>query len=516
MFNFLRSFLPKSKPQAIPRKAPARNRRAFGFSGSLTHAGIRGNSYFEALDDNGARTQIAIRHPGVETTAPERLALSGIARSLYDNGGYAAYAVDQIALYSAPLYPQAASSDDAWNDKAEAYFSQWSRRCDFQMRSTVDFAALQTMACNGIDLDGDAGFVMTGENGAPQLQFVEGWRIGTWRDDERIRDGVKVDRKGRVVGYCVGDSEGSEMVGADSFILLRDPSVTSPYRGQSPFRRGANSVRDHDDIIGFEKTAVKTNSGLVGLIESQEGMEEKHGFQAQTEEEVVDVAAKSELDASTDTEKAISRADILGGDIPVLENGQKWVKAESNRPNAQFSEFLDSLTSIFAAGLGIPPAFFLDKQLTGPNTRSVLGKAQRKFSARQAVLAGFVEWVWVRVIADAIESGELEAVEDWDKVTIQTPSKLTIDAGREAQQDRDDESKGLLTRQDHYGARGKDWQRATTQKFKEERFIIQQAKELAKSEGVDVSMILARFGYEPKPPAPAAPAANTKDQKAKP
>ncbi len=32
--------------------------------------------------------------------------------------------------------------------------------------------------------------------------------------------------------------------------------------------------------------------------------------------------------------------------------------------------------------MGLPPAFFLDEKLTGPNQRAVNGKAQRKFDRR--------------------------------------------------------------------------------------------------------------------------------------
>ena len=160
------------------------------------------------------------------------------------------------------------------------------------------------------------------------------------------------------------------------------------------------------------------------------------------------------------------------------------------------------MISQFAAGLDIPPAYFLDSKLTGPNQRAVLGKAQKKFNTRQDTICRVVEWVWIRVIGWAIAKGELPAVDYWSKVQFQRPAKLSIDAGREAMQDREDAASGLMTRQDHYGARGKDWQRETDQSFSEAEYILNKASELAAKTGVAVEIILSRFGYDTQPPPP--------------
>ncbi|MFM8358533.1 MAG: hypothetical protein ACKOET_08235, partial [Verrucomicrobiota bacterium] len=79
----------------------------------------------------------------------------------------------------------------------------------------------------------------------------------------------------------------------------------------------------------------------------------------------------------------------------------------------------------------------------------------------------------------------------------------SIDSGREAANDRQDQAAGLMTRSEHYGARGRDWQTDVTQCFREERYVIQQAQALAADTGVPVETILARFGYETNPNTPA-------------
>lgn len=441
-------------------------------------------------------------------TGLERVQISALARALYDNGGFPAYAVNQIAIYSAPNLPQASTEDEAWNDRAEAIWADWSRRADFLGRPEFTLDAIQTIASQAIDLDGDVGLALTTASGFPQVQLIEGWRIGSgFGSDEAERkaiDGVRVDDSGRVVSYLVSGNDSKPVeVSANEMILVRDPSVTSPYRGLSPLRRGMNDIRDMRDILGFEKLAVKTNSGLIGVLEGQAlDEDEAAAFNLGTGQPLASIprpepqTSESEIpDDESAGEQALTRADLLGGDIPIIPDGKKLTRIESNRPNAQFGDFLDSLVAQFVSGLDVPPAFFLDVKLTGPNQRAVLAKAQRKFSQRQDAICRAVEWLWVRVIGWAIETKQLPAVDGWWRVNFQRPARITIDAGREAQQDREDQSRSLLTRQDHFGGRGKDWQRETNQALKEDRFIIGKVKELAADTGLPVQLILARYGF---------------------
>jgi len=440
------------------------------------------------------------------TAGWERVRLSALARALYDNGGFVGYAVNQIAFYSVPVVPQAASANDAWNREAEAYFGEWARRADFYARPGMDFWGLQVEACQAIDLDGDMGALIAVEAGFPQVQLIDGHRIGSANAgfEDNVVDGVRLDTKGRVVGYSIAGPDGKPTeVSPAMMMLIRDPCVVSPIRGLAPMRRGMNDIRDARDILGFEKLAVKHNSSMIGVLEGGY-LDEEHGFklsegEAMTEDDQLPLEPKDEGgEPPEELPPGVPRADLLGGDIPALPEGKTFKRVESGRPNAQFGEFLDSLVAQFAAGLDIPPAFFLDAKLTGPNARSVNGKAQRKFDQRQTTLCRFTEWVWARLIAWAIEAGELPSVDGWWRVTFQRPARLTIDAGREAQQEREDQSAGLMTRQELYGNRARDWQRETDQCFVEVAYIIERAKELAATSGLPVEMVLARFGFGAK------------------
>lgn len=477
-------------------------------------AAAAGGHYLEALRNSEDRTPVRVQplSPYIRkwltgiSDGYSRVRLSELSRALYDNGGFVSYAVHQIANYSVPLYPQADSTDDDGGRAAEEYFADWASRADFLGRADCDFATLQTLACHAFDLDGDILAVMRADDGFPQLQLLDGWQIGTpmgRHSDHSILDGVQLDGNGRVTGYWHDKGkDGADFILAAQCYLLRDPSVVSPYRGISPMRRGLNDMRDARDILGFEKLATKHSSALLGFIQGG-AIEEGHGFDLNLGDGTEEIPGDPDPDTETTGEKGFSRADMLGGDIPVLEDGRAFQPAKVNRPNAEFEPFQNVLLSGFAAGLDIPPAFFLDSKLTNPNQRSVNAKAQRKFNQRQLAFVRFGTWVWVRVIGHAIQVGDLKPFDNWWKVRWQRPARFTIDAGREAAQEREDQARGLMTRQESYGGRGKDWQAETDQVFREDAYIIERIKDQSDQFGIPLDALLARWGFTAKASQPA-------------
>ncbi len=515
--NLLLRILPRAWRSPVtptPVSAPRSGRRAGTHSASNSSPTIYGNgfgTYFEALrqsSDRSPLTPFGVM-AGVRThvSGIERTMLSSLARAVYDNGGLPSLAVNLLSMYSGPVRPQANTGDDGVNDVYEAYFGEWAKRADFYNRPEMDFWALQAAICQSVDLDGDVGVLMTAESGFPQVQVIPGWRIGSGFEPNETRaiDGVAMDSKGRVTGYMIqGEDSEPVTVPAGQMMLVRDPSPSSVYRGISPLRRGLNDIRDSKDIQAFEKLAVKHNAALLGVIQGAP-LDDDHGFNLSRTghgEDGEPLGDGEPPNDATQGEKKLSRNDMLGGDIPVLPEGREFKRVESNRPNAAYIDFLDSLAASFIAGLDLPPAFILDTKLTGPSVRGVIGKAQRKFNQRGDVLCRLVEFVWVRVIAWGIEYDDLPAPPGWARVTFNRPAKATIDAGREAAQEREDQASGLMTRSEHYGGRGRDWQTEVDQIFREENYVIDKAAKIAASTGVPVETILSRFGYAAKAPAP--------------
>jgi capsid protein len=459
-----------------------------------------GGNQLDALQWTPDRTwtPAACLAPDGRALMAQRGALNSLARYLADNVSMIGYALDTIAAYSVPIRPQADSEDGDWNKQAEAIFGDWSTRADFAGR--FGFADIQRLVCSGMDLDGDTlPYALAADDGEPRIQLIESHRVVTPKGHEKdplVQDGVQTDAQGRVTGFHVSiDQNKTRFLPVAQALMMFEPDATRPtaYRGLSPLRRGICDLRDAKDIKSFEKSAAKLNSSLAAAIQNKSGTVPVDIWN-------VDAQPPPPTQAPPPARSTVAIADLTGGQIPVLAEDEELKQVETNRPGAQTQEFLEVLAGHFVMSLGLPPAFFLDKKLTGPNTRSVNAKATRKFLRRQEAVKIFVAWTWRRVIAWNIAQRRLRAVPDWASLNFQTPSLPTIDAGREAMQSREDVRNGLLTRQDHYGERGLDWQREIEQGLAEDDFIIGRCQAVAKKYGIEPNYVLARYLDSPAIP----------------
>jgi hypothetical protein len=473
-------------------------------------------NYYEALSDSKDRTPIPLYSLAIKTALQtfnrERLAFLG--RYLYDNDGIVAYAVDQIANYSVPITPMAATQNPEANKIYEAYFADWCKRADYTGR--FNFDGLQRLICKAIDTDGDIGATLNAGHGFPQVQLFETWRINSRLvSDKDVKhvDGVRIDAEGAIQGFYIVDATsfiGPTFIGttppqllpSSQAVLLYDADRYSSYRGITPIRRGMNDVRDSKDIKSFEKLATKIAAALAAVIEG--GIEEEDVWGDDTGPNGNEPPTDDPDNPPTQQEKKLTVAELLGGDILTIPEGKKLHQLDNTRPGERVMDMLEYLGGCFVSGLGVPPAFFLVKKMTGPNQRGVNGQAQRKFNQRQELIANFVEWVWARVIGWGIEHDGLPVVDGWNKIEWQGPPKVSIDEGADAAAWRDDVACGLMTRQEHYGNRARNWQRETDQGFAEDDYILSKANQLAQKQNVPVELILARWGYtQAKPPAAA-------------
>lgn len=97
----------------------------------------------------------------------------------------------------------------------------------------------------------------------------------------------------------------------------------------------------------------------------------------------------------------------------------------------------------------------------------------------------FIRPVWAYVIGDAIERGLLPPVEGWWKIAIVGPKRVTVDSGREAQQNRADVEMGLKTLSDHYAELGADFGEEIERRAADARMIM----ETAEKYGVPMEML---------------------------
>ena len=478
-------------PNAYPTPRPA-----------VSNAGA--GNYYEGLRESNDRTGIPLAmvhmHPQFFRfmNGFNRKMLASVGRYLIDNCGVASYAVNTIANYSVPVVPHSLCPDKDGAKVLEDYFTDWGKRADFTNR--FNFEDLQRIVCTAMDSDGDIGATLTAQNGFPQVRLYDTFRIGQMNGLDPL-DGVVPDKDGVVMGYNVfanalDKPEGAveAYIPADQLLLLRDAARYDNYRGYSPIRRGSNDLRDENDIKAFTKVKEKINASLAAVIQ-QNGLVEEDvwGNDSGTNGSNSITANDSN---STPSDKKLGIAELLGGDIPVIEGELKQLDHKSHSINTV--EFLEFLAGQFVSGLDLPPAFFLDSKLTGPNIRAVIGKAQRKFDQRKKIIAKFVEFCWLRVIAWGISRKEIPAFPGWDKISFQFPPLLSIDLGDVMMNERADVMCGQMSEKERFGNRGKNNIAESAQIYSELESKLEAAMTLsAKFKEVPLQLILARMGFAP-------------------
>ena len=125
------------------------------------------------------------------------------------------------------------------------------------------------------------------------------------------------------------------------------------------------------------------------------------------------------------------------------------------------------------------------------------------------------------VIAKAINRGDLPFDPNWWRVEWQFCSKITVDVGREAQQNREDYFAGLRTGKEDYSERGASFLAARRENERGARDLLQRAEKLVEefaSSGINITQaidLLEKRGNSGSPPSqPATQKPATQEKKA--
>lgn len=490
----------KPKTPSVARNTAPQKQASGGGSGP----GIFSN--FESAKFSNKRSWIWSSWPQdfkKTMTVFDRMETTRKMRWLELNAGLIRQVLADMALYTVGngIKPQAQSGDEMWDDSAEAYFKQWAARaCDITGR--FSFFELQHICCRLMDRDGECFIIKTrGPGGEPRLQIIESHRVGNSSNNEvppGMVDGILFGPYGQPISYNVIRSDGSSrLVPANAVIHLYEPELASGARAYSPLQHSINNLVDMLEILSLEKLAVKTSSDITRTI----SRENPNFDGTQSDFEAFGMKPQDYGDGMTDPSEAST---FLGGKVLALAPGEKLESFESNRPNKTFDGFIEHLERDSLAGM-LPYEFVANPTKAGGAVmRFVVAKADRKFSHRQAVMVQrFLTPVWGYIIGSAIKDGFLRTTEAWTNVTWTTPKRVTVDAGRDAQQNRQDIESGLKTLTENYLEEGQDPKEQMRSNAAEKRYLLDLSKEF----NVPLSML-----YKPQNVAPADINASVADE----
>lgn len=166
---------------------------------------------------------------------------------------------------------------------------------------------------------------------------------------------------------------------------------------------------------------------------------------------------------------------------------------EYDRPSPAFVGFLEFLIREIAFGLGVPYEFLWNpEKIGGAPMRFVMEKAQRRFTERQMnFIRRVMRRIWGYVIGNAIARGKLPDNPEAFRVKWQVPAKLSVDAGRNSSEDREDVKYGLMSEAEHYGMRGEDYRVNRDQIEREVDDLLERAQRISKKRGVSLETALS-------------------------
>ena len=440
------------------------------------------NQWFEAANITRHRSWMPVRAQDSQFTATPwaRTVCMSHARYLFDNVGFVRGSLERLsdlAAGSRGPVAQSLSSDQAFNDAATRYFSEWGKYCDYYQK--LQWADVCYLAVLSMLRDGDMGCILAeSASGIPKLQIVEGHRIGNSYNlsKEEDVDGVMLNSLGQPTAYKIavsGELYTNQVetiqVAAKDFLLFQDFQRADALRGISALAHAINNLRDISDILAAEKDGVKYNSSQGAFVTTLTGEADPTDWDP----------AVSNL-TSPDDVTTLKLEDVYSGNIKRLNPGEKVDLLKSDRPNPTFQGFLDYLARDVASGLQLPLEFIWNStQANGANQRFITAVAQRKIDRLQNLLIRrFCNRIYGWVIAKAAKNGDIPPLpDDWFKVRWQPSSaRITVDAGREARENRADWQCGLRTLQEDLSERGIDPDQHLEQRGREAAKAVEVAK----------------------------------------
>lgn len=448
---------PKKTPKKpVVKTQPKQARADYGQYASTTQSATRRWLFTGALADGRA-----------DLSSVNRISMIGKSRWAIRNSPTYKQVMDEVVLVTIGdgLIPQSLAQDPKKAAQYEEYFRNWSKKCDTSGRFT--FGQVQRLSLFGSLVDGDSFLLKTTDpkTGRPRVQIIEAHRVGPTKDEfnPKCVDGVYLGEYGEVIGYNVyqDGQKKDRFISADAMNQVCEFERASSVRGAPVLQSSLNSVQDQLEVFELEKTAVRTASDHVMLLKKQGGALQD------------DAAAQFAGNGGGSCERLASQ---MGGKLAVVDTNEDLTQIQNTRPSPAWIGMMKAIERDIVKLL--PVEYVSDPSgITGPAIRLVAAKVSRIAAKWQNLTIDTVcDDVYDYVIGWGIENGELPEDPYFNRKTWITPRDVTVDAGREAAQDRADLQMGLTTATAILGKKGMTHEEVVATRVKEMTAMVEAAK----------------------------------------
>lgn len=385
----------------------------------------------------------------VDQSDSVRRILIGKCRYLVQNSPFIHGMVERMVtlIIGNGISPTFASSDDNWNGTASKSWETWCKYADATSRAS--FQTLQQVIVRAMIVDGEIFVLLTfSASGRPRVQLIEAHRVKR----------IDVDSDGRPTRYVLNgkdDQTDGRKLAADSIVHFFRPERAGQVRGIPLLASAINTAQDVDEILGIEKAAVKVNGTVKSVLYTKSGEMPRSLINGS--------AAARGATSGTDT----NYRNIIGPEDLVFQEGNKYEQPVSQRPSAAWQGFVDFLSETLCASSNFPPSVILQIKVGGVDTRRDLATAQRVAEQwQQDITTGVAQ-----ISEYVVEQDTPYQPADYRVIVWEYPRAITADAGRQAQQDREDVKMGTLSLSEFFGQYGVGWKKGVEQLMAELAYV---------------------------------------------
>jgi capsid protein len=447
------------KPAAKPKNVKAQARPAKGPGATYDQ--------YASTTTSGQRRMLFLGKPKdarQDLNASTRSQMVAISRWAVRNSPIYNQMVNELVMVVVGngLVAQSACANPESAAAYESYFRDFSKRCDITGRLSLGKVFQMWMGA-GLFVDGDIFTAKVYKDGKPRLQVLESHRVGNpaFDTNSAVSDGVYLGSMGEVIGYnVISDNEARDnFVEASSMIHIVDLDRASSVRGFPVAQSSLNSVRDQLEVFSLEVRACRDSADYTRVLKKQGGV------LTDDPAEAISGRGKTCQDIANE----------MGGKTLVLDVNESFEQFINSRPSPAWVGMMKAIERDIVKVL--PYEYVSDaSSIGGVAVRLIASKVSRIADHYQQIIKEGGQEIWDWVIADGIAKGELPEEPDFNRTTWTTPRDVTVDAGREAAQDRADLQMGLTTASAILAKKGMDYDDVVATRVREMRGLVEAAK----------------------------------------
>ena len=364
--------------------------------------------------------------------------------------------------------PQADTDEgEYWNKTAEeAVLRRWDNPDAFDVAGKLDAWSWQLALSRCRFRDGDNLTALgESESGGAMVNFYESHHIDSGSNTaSNLVDGVFIGRGGRHNAYqlCGRDPHGRETftrINARDAIYHAEHERPGRVREVSRIAHAINNIVDMIDILADTKHGVKI-AAQWGVVMTTQGA----GDGGKMSETLASFLNQSGVGTNTDNETAEINVDTImrGGKSQSLPSGADMKVLQDNRPHPNQMDLLRWLVRDIAWGAGVAPEILWEQAgLGSAATRYLMADTRRWIENQQRIQRRACQRLYTFTLGKEIKAGRVPMPKTarWWKCDWIPQSDMTIDRGRDGALEIKQIENNLLSPQESYARRGKDWRK---------------------------------------------------------